>query len=155
MMMLGWLAYLSVAAMAPAPMQVQGKPQLAACLKAHMTTQDRGILVRWIFAGMARSALVQDMSKVSEEQRVIAMREAGKVIERLMIADCRAETVTVMKANGVEGTEEAFGQVGEAAMADLMTDSEVMATFAGIIRYVDMNALMKLLLDGGVMDKKK
>lgn len=141
--------------LAALPAQAQTSPALAVCLKSHTTKADRTVLVRWIFAGIARSDMVKDLSQVSDAQRTEAMRSAGGVISRLLTTDCRSEALAAMKSGGPNGTQAAFGQLGETAMMDLMADPAVLGTFAGIVQYVDMGALMKLMMDSGALNLSK
>ncbi|MHA6718280.1 hypothetical protein ACX40Y_02395 [Sphingomonas sp. RS6] len=149
------IAVTAAALSAALPAQAQTNPALSACLKAHTSKADRTTLVRWIFAGIAGSESVKDLSQVTEAQRTETMRGAGRVINRLLTTDCRAEALGALKAGGPNGMQSAFGQLGESAMVDLMSDPAVLGTFAGIVQYVDMGALVKLMMDSGALDLSK
>jgi hypothetical protein len=141
-------AALSIAASAPAQASTYSDA-LTRCLTQKTTLSDSGVLVRWVFAGMALSPVVRSMTNVTEAQRDALTREAGKLFERLLTVDCRAETVEAMKHDGMEVIQVSFGALGEHAMGVIIQDPQVLAAFAGAIRYVDMNKLTALVLEAG------
>ncbi len=151
--MIGVIAFLSAAMMAP-PEQSQSRAALTACLKSHLTKADGDILVRWIFVGMARGAQVRDLAPITEARRISVMQDAGKVVGRLMTVDCRSDMVAALKSGSKDATKEAFSELGETAVAALIADEEVTATFTGVIQYVDLAALLKVLIDGRAIDPK-
>lgn len=140
---------LALCALVPAaPAKAAPVDALGQCLNAKASDADRVVLVRWIFAGMARSEATRDMANLTEEQRVAAVRKAGLLLERLLTVDCRAETIAEMKADP-DALEKSFGTLGERAMEDLLRDPHVAATFAGIIQYIDMNKFASVLVESG------
>lgn len=146
------LALCGIAGAAPA--MAAPADALGQCLSAKTSDADRVVLVRWIFAGMARSEATRDMANLTEEQRVAAVRKAGALLERLLTVDCRAETVAEMKINP-DALEASFGTLGERAMEDLMRDPQVAGTFAGIIQYIDMNKFASVLVESGAFGRSK
>lgn len=132
-----------------APARAQSGDAFGQCLAAHTTAQDRAVLVRWVFAGMAQSASVRDMAAIPEAKRVEAIRGAAAIIGRLLTQDCRAEALERMKSNpGV--MQQSFGRLGQRAVEDLAKDPAVVATFAGIIQYIDLSAFARMMLEGGL-----
>jgi hypothetical protein len=137
----------ALVALTAIPAQARADDPLARCLKARTSAADRTVLVRWMFVGMSNSAAVKDMVKVSEAQRVEANQRAGKLLERLLVRDCRTETIAQMKADP-QALQRSFSPLGETAMQDLMRDPEVAKGFSGVIQYIDMTQLMTVLLEG-------
>lgn len=131
-----------------APASAQAASPLSQCLLAKAGEADRMVLVQWIFAGMARGQATKDMARVTEEQRIDSMRKAGALIQRLMLVDCRPETIAAMKSDP-NSLQAAFGTLGEQAMVTLMADPAVDATFSGISEYVDIGKFAALMVEAG------
>lgn len=138
----------ALGALATGTAQAQSADPLGRCLAAKTSAADRVTLVRWVFTGLASSKAVKDMAQIPEAKRVESIRAAGKLVERLLLRDCRAEAVVRLKGNP-QALQASFGQLGERAMQDLMKDAEVVAVFAGVVQYLDMGQLTMLLAEGG------
>lgn len=134
------------------PALAQSGDAFGQCLSQHTTVQDRAALVRWVFAGMAQSTAVRDMAEVSPAKRAEAIRGAAGIVQRLLTRDCRGEAVARLKSNP-GAVQQSFGRLGQRAVEDLARDPAVVATFAGILQYVDMTALAQLMLEGGLSRK--
>ncbi|MET0307558.1 MAG: hypothetical protein ABW023_02525 [Sphingomonas sp.] len=144
------VAFCTVAICAPA--WAQSGDAFGQCLATHTTAQDRSALVRWVFAGMAQSASVRDMAEIPEAKRVEAIRGAAAIVGRLLTHDCRAEALARFKSNP-GAMQQSFGRLGQRAVEDLAQDPAVIATFAGIVQYIDMTAFARLMLEGGLSRK--
>lgn len=131
------------------PAWAQSGDAFGQCLATHTTAQDRSALVRWVFAGMAQSASVRDMAVIPEAKRVEAIRGAAAIVGRLLTQDCRAEALERLKSNPA-AMQQSFGRLGQRAVEDLAKDPAVVATFAGIIQYIDMSAFASLMLEGSL-----
>jgi hypothetical protein len=150
---LGAAAALCLALVADA-VRAQAVDPMTQCLTEHTSPADRIVLIRWVFAGMSSSDAVKDLASVAPEKRTESIRAAGKLVERLLTRDCRPQTVARLKADP-DAMKESFGKLGERAMMDLMQDPRVLAVFAGIIQYVDLNAMMGLMLESGVAPSQR
>lgn len=147
----GWMAAALMAAGLGGAIPAQAAPAdpFGQCMASHTSDADRVALIRWVFAGVARSSAVQDLARVSDAQRADAMRGAAKVVERLVTRDCRSEAVAAMRRDP-SNLQRSFGAIGQRAMLDMMKDPAVVSTFAGILQYLDMGAVTALMLEGGL-----
>lgn len=98
---------------------------LAQCVSMHTTGADRMMTARWLFAMMARSPQIADLSAVSEERTKELNQGFAKLFTRLITKDCTAE----VRPLAVADLQDAFGQIGKAlgetAMNELMNGKEV------------------------------
>src|SRR5688572_23669007 len=117
-------ALLCAACASPAAASVYSD-DLARCLVKSTSDKDKTGLIRWLFGAMASSPAVKDLVNASPEQRTTLNRNAAELVQRLLLVDCRTETATAIKYDGVGTIESSFGLLGQVAMRDLMNDSSV------------------------------
>lgn len=98
---------------------------MAKCLLAKTTQADRTSLVQWVFGAMSANPAVSAMSSATGDQRARLDRLAGLLLQRLMLDDCRAETIAAVKYEGNGALEASFGTLGEVAVRDLMAHPAV------------------------------
>lgn len=67
---------------------------LSKCLVDKTTEQDKTLLVQWVFSAVSAGPAVKSMSSVTPAQRIAFGHVAGKLFNRLLSGDCRAEAVT-------------------------------------------------------------
>ena len=100
---------------------------LKRCMVASTSPEDRLAFVRWLFGATADHPAVSDFSNVTETHRQEATTTTARLIERLVLKDCRPQAILALRYEGFAAVEEAFGAVGEIAMGDLMADEGVAA----------------------------
>lgn len=107
---------------------------LSQCVALRTTGADRLLTARWLFAVMAKSPQLGDLSAVTPERTKEINQEFAKLVTRLVTRDC-IDQVRPVAAGKVE---DAFEQVGSAlghtAMSELMSGEEV---DKGISAYTD------------------
>jgi len=123
---------------------------LSRCLVKAMTPADQIAMVQWIFSAMALHPSVETMSKISADQHKGLNKGAAQLFQRLLVSDCRKETVAAVKYEGASAMTESFKLVGEVAMRNLMTDPKVAAGMAEMGSYADENAFESLAKEAGV-----
>jgi hypothetical protein len=123
---------------------------LSRCLVAHTDDNDRTVLVRWFFAQATLNPVVQSLGVPSDAAREKANIEAGVLFNRLLLTDCRAQTITALKNEGTSALAEGFDGVGEAAGRGLMHAPEVVAGIATFLKYLDRPGLAALGQEAGL-----
>lgn len=129
---------------------------LSKCLVKSTSTTDRVVLVRWMFAMLALHPAVQPLASVSAEQREGASKTAAGLFARLLTADCRNESVSALKYEGVAAIGSSFQVLGQVASRDLMTDPNVAKGMHQLGTDLDSDQKLKdLLKDAGIAGKGK
>ena len=122
---------------------------LSKCLVKSTSETDRTALIVWIFAAMADHPAVKSLATVSPAQHDVANQQAGVLLERLLLTDCRSQTVDAMRYEGSTALQGSFGVLGQVAMAGLMQNKAVADDIAGIAKSVDVSKFASLLTDVG------
>jgi hypothetical protein len=121
---------------------------LGKCLVDSTTGRDRTEVVRWIFAAFSAHPDVGELSSVTAAQRDAITEEAARVFNRLLVVDCRAQTVAALRADGVDAVESAFEVLGKTAVEDMTTDPGVQHEMSKLAGDLDQDKLLALLAAG-------
>jgi hypothetical protein len=139
-----------LASLAPAAQAGVYSDDLAKCLVAKTTEADKAQLMQWIFAAMSASPAVSSMTSLSPKQREEMNRKGAALFSRLLIADCRSETVTALKYEGQNSIEPSFKVLGEVAMTGLMRDPAVTRELDQLSTFFDTTKLEALVKEAGL-----
>jgi len=123
---------------------------LGKCLVAKTSEADKTLLVQWIFSSMSVHPVVARMTSISAEQRRALSGKAGQLYQRLLITDCRTETVAALKYEGENSLESAFGILGQVAMKNLMNDPNVAKEMEALADGIDEAKLRALGQEAGL-----
>jgi hypothetical protein len=123
---------------------------LAKCLVAKTSDNDRLTLVKWIFAAISASPKVADMTHVDDAGRETHNRQVAALFNRLIAVDCRAEAVAGIRYEGQPALEGAFGTLGQVAMRDLMNEDRVSASVAQMGELAQTPELHAVLKEAGI-----
>jgi hypothetical protein len=72
-------------------------------------------------------------------------------MQRLMLVDCRKQTVDALKYEGTESIGQAFGVLGQAAMRGLMSDPSVAEGMGGLGKSIDEAKFAEMLKEAGIV----
>jgi hypothetical protein len=129
---------------------------LSKCLVKSTNTNDRVVLVQWMFATLTLHPAVRSFVSVPDQQRDTATKAAAALFARLLTADCRKETVNALKYEGVSAIGSSFQVLGQVASRDLMTDPNVSKGMKQLGTDLDSDQRLKdLLKDAGITGKGK
>jgi hypothetical protein len=123
---------------------------MAKCLVRSATPDDNKALVLWAFGAMSANPVVKPLSNVTEAQRAQFGQAAVKSIERLMLQDCRKESLMAVKIDGQSAIEGSFSLLGQVAFRNLMTDPGTMAEVGRLTSYVDQAKWRAFMVEAGV-----
>jgi hypothetical protein len=127
---------------------------LSKCLVKSTNTNDRVVLVQWMFAMLTLHPAVRSFVSVPDAQRDTATKTAAALFGRLLTADCRKESVNALKYEGVSAIGASFQVLGQVASRDLMTDPNVAKGMKQLGTDLDSDQKLKdLLKDAGVAGK--
>jgi hypothetical protein len=111
---------------------------LAACLADHSTGKDRKDLARWMFSAMSQHPAIADLSAATPALREEVNRTVGAMVTRMLTVDCVKEAkAAVSGADSKLVFEQAFGQLGQLAMQEIMTDPNVARGLQDLPKYMD------------------
>jgi hypothetical protein len=123
---------------------------LSKCLVSSASQADKDVLIEWVFAAMSTNPVVKSMSSVTPEQRTVLTRSAAELMQRLLVSDCRKETVAALKYEGDSAFETSFGVLGQVAMRGLMSDPVTDAELQKLAGDVDKDKLADLWKEAGL-----
>lgn len=123
---------------------------MSKCLVRSTNEADQAQLVGWIFAAISSHPSVKPMTNLTDAQRDAAIQKAGSLMQRLMLVDCRKQTVDALKYEGTGSIGQAFGVLGQAAMRGLMSDPSVAAGMAGLGKSLDEAKFAEMLKEAGI-----
>jgi hypothetical protein len=110
---------------------------LTRCVVSSTSASDRIIFIRWMFGAMSAHEEVAPLSTVKPEQRASMTEEAAKIVQRLILTDCREQSSNAFKYEGESALTSTFEVFGKVAMDDLMGDAKVSAVFDSMDSYFD------------------
>jgi hypothetical protein len=139
----------ALAAAAPAAAGIY-TDDLSKCLVAKSSAEDRTLAIRWVFGAMSVHPAVADLGRASEAKREELAGRAARLFERLIVEDCRRETVAAVRYDGVGAVQTSFGVLGQVAMSDIMTHSDVNREMEAMASHMDTARVGALLREAGV-----
>lgn len=127
---------------------------LAKCLVKSSTEQDRVTLMRWFFVAMSSNPNVEPLTQITPDQRAASTKDGATLVERLVLDDCRPETLDALKYEGASTLEASFRVLGEVAARSLMTDPATAAEMQRVADYLDKGRWESLGVEAGIAQPK-
>jgi len=125
---------------------------LARCTVTSSTTEDRSALIRWMFVVAAANPAFSDLASIGATQREQAFRRAAAVFDRLLLHDCRRQSVAAMQNEGPASLESGFQAVGQLAGREMMSSPASVASLQDMTRFMDLAGLEALRREAGIPD---
>lgn len=110
---------------------------LSKCLASKATVADQTAFMQWFFSALSAAPEVKFMATTTDAQHAQYNREAASLISRLILEDCRSESVAVMRYEGTVAFSRSFQAFGEVAARGLMADPAVQKQLNQIDSYID------------------
>lgn len=123
--------------------------EMAKCLVSKTNDADKALLTQWIFSAMSASPAVKAMVSMTHEQHDAYNRAGAALFQRMLLGDCRTETIAAMKYEGPTALESSFQVLGGVAMRSLMADPNVEKELSSFGSYFDKEKLQAILKEGG------
>ena len=114
---------------------------LGKCLVDNTTTEDRTMLVRWLFTAASVHPAISSLSTVSASDRDAANRTTANLFVRLLTESCKEAAKTAMKFEGPATLQLSFQVLGQVAGTELFSNPQVAAVMADLDTHVDPAAL--------------
>ena len=99
---------------------------------------------------MALHDAVRPLASISPSEHENLDRAGAVLMQRLLLNDCRKETVAGLKYEGNEAIIGSFQVLGQVAMRGLMSDAKVAAGLQGLNAYVDKGQFDAVAKEAGL-----
>jgi hypothetical protein len=147
-------ASLAVAPLSSAHAGVYGD-DLSRCLVKSTTSEDQVAFMIWMFSALGSHPAVKSYTTFTDAQRDAASAKAAGLMQRLMVEDCRKETIAGIRYEGQTAVLSAFNIFGQAAVRDLMTDPAVTKSLEALGEHVDETKFEALAKEAGQASTSK
>ena len=118
---------------------------MAKCLVKSASSEDRTVLVKWIFSVIALHPDLAPMTTISAAQRAGITKDAGALFQRLLVESCRSETQQAIQNEGTQTIAYAFQVLGQVATRGLFTDPHVAEGMQSLAKTIDEGKIKALL----------
>jgi hypothetical protein len=144
-------AVVAVAALACAGAAVAGpaSDDLGRCLIKASTPADNEVLVRWMFSAITANPKLASYAAIKPEERDAFDRRAAELFQRLLLTDCRKESVAALQQDGTSAIGHSFELLGSVAARQLMSDPAVTGGMQHMTRYLDNTAWQSFAAEAG------
>jgi hypothetical protein len=120
------------------------------CAVNAATAADRIALTRWAFTIAAANPAFADMATVNEARRQQNFRAAAGVFDRILIHDCRRESLAALRNEGRGALENGFAAIGELAGREMVSSPVSLASAEQLSNFVDIAGFEALAREAGV-----
>jgi hypothetical protein len=117
---------------------------LAKCLVASTTKEDRASLVRWMFAAAAANPAVASIANVSPKVLAETNASTGALFMRLLTDTCKDKAKTALTYEGPATIQLSFTVLGQVAAGELFSSPEVRKAMSGLETSIDKKKLEEL-----------
>ena len=118
---------------------------LSQCVVMRTTGADRILAAKWIFAAMAKSPQIAELSAVNDQRRVELDKAFSKLLTRIVMKDCFAEVQPVAAENFEDAFELVGRSLGEVAMQEVMGNENVDKAIAAYTDYLSEDDFKPLM----------
>lgn len=123
---------------------------LSRCIVEKSSDADKVQLGRWMFAAMSRDPSLTKMANITQQERDTLNKATANLFSRLLLVDCRTQTVAALKNEGTDAFGQAGRALGGAAARKLMSSPEGEAELSKLGDYVDKKAWQALAKEAGI-----
>lgn len=118
---------------------------LTKCLVKSTTSDDKSLLVQWIFSMMALHPQVGRLAAVSDAQRTELNKGTALLFQNLLTKTCLTETRQALKYEGGATIQTSFGALGQVAAREIFANPQVEAGMSELGKYVDKKSFESAL----------
>ena len=122
---------------------------LSRCMTQKATKEDKLAFIRWMFGAIALNPAVTQYSTITASQRDMFGKEVTQTFERVLLVDCRKETVAALKNEGEMAVLGSFEFFGRTATMELLSDPNTIAELQKMDGASDEAAWDKLYAEVG------
>jgi len=127
---------------------------LTRCMVSKASAADKGAFLAWMFSAVSADPRLQKYTTLDRAKRDQIAANAAGVFQRLLLTDCRKETVAALKAEGQEALSQSFGGLGRAATEQMFQSPEARAELESLGKNFDESKLKALNAEAGIAEKE-
>lgn len=127
---------------------------LSKCLVQSATPADQQALIVWFFAAIGAHPSVSSFVTLTDAQRAESNKRGAQLFMRLTTADCRAQSVAVLKYEGAAAFGQSFNILGQVAVRGIMNAPEVAREMESFATYADAKKFEQLATEAGIAPPK-
>jgi hypothetical protein len=113
---------------------------LTRCLVSSVSNNDKVLLIRWMFAGMAMHPEIAAYSKFTDAGRLSDNKALAALFGRLLTVDCLPQTKEAVRYEGGSSIEASFNILGQVASRELLTHPSVNAAISDFAQHISPEA---------------
>ena len=140
---LAWFVFL--AGMAQPALAGPYGDDMAKCLVASTTADDKTALVQWMFATSTLHPAVKAMSTVTDPQRQALNKRFADIAQTLLTKTCLTQSRDAIRYEGLGTIEASFTILGQVAGRALFADPAVAAGMKDLEKYFDAKRVQEVL----------
>ncbi len=125
---------------------------LAKCLVASTTPDDRVALVKWMFTAVSANPAIATLSKATKQDIDAANKIVGALFTRLITVDCREKARLAVSYEGAPAIQVGFQVLGQVAGRELFSSPEVTQAMSGLQSAVDDKKIAEVFKDAAPAD---
>lgn len=122
---------------------------LGRCLVSSTTPSDRVTLMTWMFSAMSAEPSLAKLASMTEKQRSDADRNMAKLFDRLVLDQCRKQTIDAVKYEGQASLQSSFEVLGKVAMRQIIDSPDATRAVGRFADQIDKTRLGALLTEAG------
>jgi len=138
-------AGLEVLVAAPAAAEGPYMDELSRCLVRSTTSENKTLLIQWIFSVIALHPDVARLATVSDSDRNEINRKTAALFENLLTQTCRSETAEALRYEGQAALSGSFNVLGQVAARELFANTKVAGGLAELEKFINADRLKKAL----------
>jgi hypothetical protein len=114
--------------------------ELSQCLLESTSAKDKRTLGKWAFVLLVSQSELDKITKINDKDKENSKQAALKIYNRLTFKDCKTEYDKAAVDNS-ESVDNAFSILGEAATAEIGSNSAVTEMYLGIFEFLDQEEI--------------
>lgn len=127
---------------------------LTRCLVSKATPSDRSAFMAWMFSAVSSDPELRKFTTLDRAKREQIAASAADMFQRLLVVDCRKETVAALKAEGQDALSQSFGGLGRAATEQMFQSPEARAELESLGKNFDESKMKALGAEAGIAQKE-
>jgi hypothetical protein len=128
---------------------------LGKCLVSSTTDADKLVLGQWMFAAMSANPKLNSMVSITPAQRDEISHKFADLTQRLLLIDCRKETVEALRYEGTSVFEASFKVLGDAASQTILNDPSAQMEIGRFASFFDKDKFSGLMAEAGISGSTK
>jgi len=118
---------------------------LSKCLVSRTTSEQKGILVNWMFSAMSLNPSVAKFVTIPDAQRKAFNLDMAKLFESLVTVTCKSEMQLAVRYEGNAAIGAAFNVLGQVAGREIFSNPEVAKGMSDLEKYLDNDSIKAAL----------